>query len=327
MRDKSLIDIHILEILQQYASDKKRMTQKRLIGLLEQNYGICVSRRTLSGYLQELREEGYIGGTRGVYKINLFSDTELRLLIDGVLFGKHVPEEEAEQLIQKIKGLSQVSLKNRIKHVHYLKTIQHTDNTQLYSILDILDEAIEKKKKVKITQCSYGIDGKLTDWGNAIVSPYYIVTSKSMYYLVCFAGRNDDLENRRIDRISKVTLLDENRVPLEQLNKYKQCPFNLSDYMRTHIYMFSGECCKITLRVKKRAIGDVIDWYGKDYRVVQEDDEHVVIKLDANCNAVYYWALQYGSVVEVLAPERLRQRIREGVMEMVEKYDEEVKYH
>lgn len=322
MRSKALIDIHILEILQQYASEKKRMTQERLIRLLQDNYDISVTRRTLTVYIQELREGGYIAGKRGIYKVNLFSDVELRLLIDGVLFGKHVPEDNAGILIEKIKGLSKESLKNRIKHVHYLKGIQHTDNDCLYCILDTLDEAIEKRKKVEITQCSYDIRGNLIDWGTAIVSPYYIVTSKSMYYLICYAGRNNDLENRRIDRISRVVILDENCVSIGDLDKYKYCSFNLSDYMREHIYMFSGECERITLRVKKKAIGDVIDWYGKDYRIIKEKEDYIDIKLEANCNAVYYWALQYGSMVEVLAPVALRQRIKQGVKDILEKYEE-----
>lgn len=37
---------------------------------------------------------------------------------------------------------------------------------------------------------------------------------------------------------------------------------------------------------------------------------------------MYYWALQYGEIVEVVAPESLRKRIFEGVKKMMEKYDE-----
>lgn len=320
MGQNELLPIYILEILHKYASSDRKMTQNRLMELLDLNYNISFNRKTISKYIRKLREENYIAGQRGIYPVHLFTDTELRLLIDGVLFGKHVPEENARQLITKLKGLSNLTLQNRIKHVHYLEGIQHTDNDQLYTILDTLDEAIERGKQVELTKCSYDIHGNLKERGTTVVSPYYIVTSKSMYYLICYDEGRQEIENRRLDRIAKVTILPERAVALQEIASYGQCPFQLSQYMREHIYMFSGSCEKITLRVDKQAIGDVIDWFGKEYRIVEETEEFVSIKLEANCNAVYYWALQYGSRVEVLAPLKLRERIRDGLKEMLEKY-------
>ena len=216
--------------------------------------------------------------------------------------------------------MSSENLKNRIKHVHYIKEIQHTDNGSLYEVLDALDDAIERNKKVEITTCVYNISGELVSSGTRIISPYYIVASKSMYYLLCYAGRNDDIENRRIDRISSVKVLEENSVSIRELQKYKNGSFDLSVYMKEHIYMFSGDSENIVLKVRKKSIGDVVDWYGKEYRILKEEDEFITIKIKANSTATYYWALQYGSSVEVVKPERLREEIREGLKEILEKY-------
>lgn len=321
MRKMDLIDIYILEILETHASENRKMTQEQLINRLDNDYQIKVSRRTLSDYLSALREQNYIAGYRGFYKVNKFSDTELRLLIDGVLFGKHIPEEKASEIIDKLKSMSNENLKNRVRHVYYVKEMQHTDNYNLYEILDSLDDAIEHEKKVEITQCAYNTKGELVDRKTYIVSPYYIVTSKSMYYLICYAGRNNDVENRRVDRISAVKVLEEKRVPITELKKYKNGQFSLSKYMKEHIYMFSGDSERITLRIKKTAIGDVIDWYGKEYRILSEDGDYVTIKLQANSNAVYYWALQYGASVEVIEPIDLRERIRDGLKDILSKYE------
>lgn len=323
MRKMDLIDVYILEILETYASEKRKMTQEQLISHLENEYRLKVSRRTLTEYLSALREENYIVGRRGFCKVNKFSDTELRLLIDGVLFGKHIPEEDASTIINKLKAMSNENLRNRVKHVYYVKEMQHTDNCNLYEVLDLLDGAIELKMKVEITQCYYNTSGEYVDGGTRVVSPYYIVTSKSMYYLICYAGRNDDIENKRLDRISSVKILPEKRVDITELKKYQNGQFNLSQYMNEHIYMFSGDSEKITLRLKKRAIGDVIDWYGKLYRIISEDNEFVTIRIQANSNAVYYWAIQYGGVVEVIEPTDLRERIVKGIKEILSKYERE----
>lgn len=60
MREKGLIDIYILEILERHASSKKKLSQEEIIRYLDKEYNVSVTRGTLSGYLRELREEGYI---------------------------------------------------------------------------------------------------------------------------------------------------------------------------------------------------------------------------------------------------------------------------
>ena len=319
MRKKGLIDVYILEILERHSSIKRKISQDEIIHYLDEEYRLSVTRKTLSGYLNELREDGYIAGKRGIYKINKFDDHELRLLIDGVLFGQHVPEKNADELIQKLKGVSYESMKNRVKHVCYLQGINHTQNENLYEIIDAIDEAIEKNRKIEITQCSYNVGGELHDWGVTVVDPYYLVTEKSRYYLICYAGRNEDIENRRVDRISSITMLEDVRTPIENLGKYAQ-GFDLANYMKEHIYMFSGNSKAVHIKLKRRNMGDFIDWFGKDYRVVDQDEDCVTVRISVNENAVYYWALQYGEVAEVLTPEGLRTRIRNGLRNIAEKY-------
>ena len=39
-----------------------------------------------------------------------------------------------------------------------------------------------------------------------------------------------------------------------------------------------------------------------------------------NLNATYYWALQYGELAEIVEPASLRNRIKNGLESMLEKY-------
>ncbi len=319
MRQKGLIDLYILEILERYSGSRRRLSQQQILAYLEDEYRLSVTRKTLAGYLRQLRDEGYIEGLRGWYRAGRFTDGELRVLIDGVFFGQHIPRRDAEALISKLKSLSGHDLKNRIRHVCYLENMNHTPNDRLYEIVDSIDEAIERNKKAELTICAYHVDGNLHDTKKIIVDPYYLVTEKNHYYLICYAGRNQDLENRRVDRISKVEVLNETRRPLADIEKYAK-GFDLAAYMREHIYMFSGDTRYVTIRLKKTGIGDFIDWYGPDFRVLDQQEDHYTLKIRVNENAVYYWALQYGGIAEVLAPEPLRRRIREGLEQMLEKY-------
>ena len=66
---------------------------------------------------------------------------------------------------------------------------------------------------------------------------------------------------------------------------------------------------------------DLIDWFGKDFSIVSKSDDLMEIRVIVNEMAMFYWALQYGTEVEVKSPERLREKIRSAVNEMVEKYN------
>lgn len=322
MRSNGLLSVYILEILERYASCKHRLYQRDIQYYLDANYGIELSRNTLSQYISELRDRGYIKGNRGIYKVNRFDDHELRLLIDGVLFGQHIPKKDAEELISKLKSISYKNLSNRMKHICYLEDLNRTTNTHLYDIIDTIDDAIERKKQIEIVYCSYDIDGKLHNREVKIVEPYYVVADKSKYYLICYAGRAD-VEPRRIDRLAQVNVLDKPRRDINEIPKYVQ-GFDLAKYMREHIYMFSGDSVYVTLKVKSRNIGDFIDWFGSGYNVVDKEEECVKVRIKAVENAVYYWALQYGGVAEVLEPMSLRERLRDGLREMLERYEKNI---
>lgn len=322
MRGKGLVAIYILEILERHASPRKKLSQEEIIRYLDEDYNLSITRKTLSGYLAELREEGYIAGYRGLYKVNLFEDNELRLLIDGVLFGQHIPKIHADKLIEKLKNLAYQGLKNRIKHVCYLESINHTSNDKLYEIIDVIDEAIESERKIEITSCAYKEDGKLYDRGTKVVDPYYLVTEKSRYYLICYTGRDEDVENRRLDRISNVKILQETRMPIDRLEKYRN-GFDLGKYMKEHIYMFTGESIPVEIKIKRDRIGDFIDWFGMDYRIKKQEEAYVTLRIIVNEHAVYYWAMQYGEIAEVVSPVTLRKRIYKGVKTMMERYEEE----
>lgn len=316
-----LLALYILEILSENANKNKRMYQQDILDQLKNNYNFVTSRKTLSKYNAALREFGYIEGKRGIYKVNKFSDNELRVLIDSILFASYIPAEKAKDLIEKLKSLSPLSLNNKIKNIHYVQDFSRTTNENLYPILDEIDEAIEKRKKIRITVCRFNEHATLEDVRTEIIHPYYIVNSNSRYYVICYAGYKDRLESRRIDRISKVEILDERATPLKRIIGERK-NFDLGQYMNEHIYMFSGESVPIKLKLRKEHIGYFIDWYGTDYSIAETDENYITIRVRANENATYYWALQYGHLVEVVEPTSLRKKLNEGLRDILKKYED-----
>lgn len=326
MREKSLLCIYILEILSQYSSKIHKLRQMDILRYLERDFEIRVNRNTLSRYIKELKEYGLVSGERGIYLIRTFSDSEIRMLFDTLMYSQAIPEQNIKKMAEKLIDMAEPELRKVLVRTCYLDKVWHVENENIGDIIQQIGWAIEKSRKIEITNCKYSIDGKLVPTGMRVVDPYYIVMEKARYYLLCYAGR-DDVEPRRIDRIYTVRILDERRREISEIPKYSNHDFSLSKYMGEHIYMYSGEEERITIRIKRENIGDFIDWYGKEYRILSYPDAEssdVVIQIRANVNAVYFWALQYGRIAEILSPKSLRVQIRNGLEEMWKKYKKDL---
>lgn len=329
MRKSELIDIYILEILEQHADKNHKMTQKKLLQYLRDDYDVECSRNTLSKYIAALRSDKRIVGERGIYKVNKFSDEELRLLIDGVLFGQHIPVDDAKALIEKLRSLSEMGLKDRVLNVYYVEGFNRTQNKRLQEMIDVIDSAIQHTRKLRVVQAGYDIVNKqiTNKQTELLVDPYQLVTEKSHYYLICIVddGKENshhgkDLENLRIDRWWSVEETNIPRRKIESLPKYENGQFRLDDYMKEHIYMWSGDSERVTLRIKENNVRDFVDWFGTDYRLKKNADGYAEVSVKVNANAIKFWALQYGGVATVIKPDRLRKEIAETIEDMSKRY-------
>ncbi len=332
---KKMIIINILDILRKYSDMDHRLTQQEICDYLKKEYFMDVDRKTVKRNLMNLLEldcgidyteisrRDDKGNETSIctdwYMVREFDDSELRLLIDSLLFSKHIPKGQCKELIRKLKGLSNIYFEKRVEHISNLPENQ-PENKELFFTIDILDEAISRKKKVAFTYNNYQADKKLHPKRaeEYIVNPYQMVATNGRYYLICNYDRYDNLSNYRIDRITNIKMLDEARKPMSRLGDKN---FSLPRHMAEHIYMFAGESVHATLRAKSYIIDQVIDWFGKDVEITPEDGVHCIVKVFVNSQALFHWALQYGEHVEVIRPLELREKIRKTVTEMSEKYN------
>ena len=93
--------------------------------------------------------------------------------------------------------------------------------------------------------------------------------------------------------------------------------------MKDNIYMFGGRSVKAELEIDNTIIGQVIDWFGKGFKVISETESKCVISLTVDENALFYWAMQYGQFVKVIRPQAVADRILNTVKNIAMKYEEE----
>jgi predicted DNA-binding transcriptional regulator YafY len=192
-------------------------------------------------------------------------------------------------------------------------------------VLDAVNDAISKKRKIKFVYNRYGTDFKLHPKREApyIVNPYQIVANNSHFYLIGNYDKYDDVSHYRLDKMTCVSILDEKVKPQKEVKDFAN-GFHLPRHMAEHIYMFSGSSVPVKLRTDESMMNELVDWLGKDFRIRKIDEDGIIeVVLYCNEDAMFYWALQYGPYVEILEPESLRERLKSAAQEMYKKYTKE----
>lgn len=343
---KKILIINILDILKRYTDENHRLSQKDIVDILKTEYNMTVDRKAVKRNLINLMDFGYeIEYSESVrmtpnsktgeleetyvlsdfYLVRDFTDSELRLLMDSLLFSKHLPYHQCRELIGKLEGLSNQYFKSR---TNYIRTIPDLSlhPQQLFYTIDVLDEAIRKGKKVSFTYNEYGTDKKLhprkDSNGNTrvyIVNPYQIAATNGRYYLICNYDKYDNISNYRMDRITNIQILDEPMKPAK-LVKGLEHGFDLPKHMAEHLYMFGGESGVVTFRAQKYILNDIMDWFGGDVVFFDETQESVSVRVYVNLAAMRRWALQYALHAKILSPTSLVQTIKQDLQAAMEHY-------
>lgn len=360
---KKLVILYILDILQKYTDEEHRLSQKEIQNILKREYEMTVDRKAVKRNLLNLIEYGsnieyrevsrkdifrkkdsvsYKGTSdfadqeiseddllwTDFYLKQKFTNEELRLLIDSLLFSKHIPYSQAKELIKKLESLSNIYFKSCSQYIYPLP-VERTDNKQVFYNIAILDDAIRKKKEVLFEYAEYHTDKKMhlkkREDGSVreyIITPYQMAVQEGKYYLICNYDKYDDISNYRVDRIRNIQILEEKGKPFETLKWSGHQPMNLNEYMKEHVYMYSSENAFVKFRIVKAMISDVIDLFGKGVNFSEETDTHVSVSVHVNERAAEQFAKNYAPDVVILQPKRLRDKLRDDLKKAWEAYED-----
>ncbi len=343
---KKMLIVNILSILNKYTDENHRLSQKEIVDILKNEYDMTVDRKAVKRNLMNLIDFGYeIEYSEAVrmvpnketgeleesyvlsdfYLVRDFTDSELRLLIDSLLFSTHIPYIQCRELISKLEGLSNRYFRSYVKHIQTLPE-PSLQSKQLFYTIEVLDEAIDRRRQVSFTYNSYGADKRLhprkDDRGEIreyIVNPYQIAASNGRYYLICNYDKYDNVANYRLDRITNIKLLP---TPVKPIDKVKglENGFDLPRHMAEHIYMFSGESGTVIFRAKKYLLNDIIDWFGGGVTFFDESDEDISVRVRVNYAAMRRWGLQYALHAKILFPELLATQVKNDIIESMKNY-------
>lgn len=107
-------------------------------------------------------------------------------------------------------------------------------------------------------------------------------------------------------------MLDTPAKPFESLPRSNGIPLDLCKYMTEHIYMYSSPNVRVSFRITKPMISDVMDMFGKDVTFSNETDKTVIVNATVNEMAMEQFAKNYAPDVVVLKPKELADKVKSG---------------
>ena len=327
---KKVLPLLILDILKRCTNEENTLTQKEISDILMREFGVKADRKTIKSNLMTLIECGDKCGfsigfnteTRvnngeenekytDFYFEHRLTQGELRFMIDSITAYSSIPEKQKADLIGSMQKMTDV--RSRIKNV-YSMADYHAASPSIFLNIETLEAAVESRKIVKFTYCEYGTDARLHPKKRRYaVRPYRLLYAEDRYYLLCGYMKSNEIVNYRVDKMTDIEITDE---------VYRGEPaIDLPRHKAEHIYMFSGKTERVTFRADRRVVSDIIDWFGKGAKFIEESDDRVIASVTVNHEAMKYWALQYADHVRVLSPKSLVDDIHDSLMKAAEKYE------
>ena len=320
--------LKIWEILNRKTDEQHPITTQELIAELN-ILGITADRRTIYTDIDSLQEFGYeIQNKRRnhdmVYWLpkRQFDLPEIKIIMDCIYSSKFVTASKTEELIDKLADLGGSGRGDLLKRnaVHF-NAVKHS-NESIYEIVDVLERAIESKKKVSFNYFLLNQSGeRLYKHNNKLYveEPLAMVCNDGNYYLLCYHSE-EEYENHiktfRVDRIDNISLLEEeiSKEGKTALRKAKQYPLQA-------FKMYGGPLRRVTLKFDESLIGVIYNKFGEK-TVIKKSGDKFTASVQVQISPTFWgWIMQFPTTMKIKSPEDLKEQYRDWVMSAIDEED------
>ncbi|KAB3536271.1 WYL domain-containing transcriptional regulator [Alkaliphilus pronyensis] len=315
---------YIMKILMEQTDEQHPITVNELIEELRK-YEISAERKSIYADIEMLMEFGLDiicqKGRANQYFIGVrdFELPELKLLVDAVQSSRFITYKKSEELIGKLEKLTSVHEAQELhRHVVISDQIKTMNESIYYNVNDI-NKAIQENKQIRFKYFDYNLDKQVEyrrngEWYYA--SPYAFTWDDDNYYMIAFYERYEDISNFRVDRMTSIEVIDEDRVFEGECQA-----FNVADYSKKIFRMFSGDTEKVKIQFDNSLINVVIDRFGKEVEIQKVDQDAFVIEVDVVAtNTFLSWLFMFGDKVKIVEPESLKEEMISTIMKITHIY-------
>ncbi len=324
--EAKLRPLYLAKILYERTDEEHYLTTAQLIKILEEEYGVKSHRQTIKSDIDILKKVGMeieeVKSTQNRYNTfgRKFDQAELKLLIDAVESSKFITQSKSDALVAKIGTLTSqyraqelnrnISVEGRIK----------PDNEKVYLIVETINEAINKGKKISFECFKYNVKKQKQTKRDEpyIITPLHLVWNGDYYYMIGVYDYQNRLCTFRVDRINKIpAILKEDGIPAPE-------DFDLNQYLNTTFRMFNSEHEEVELICSNDLMDAIIDRFGEDVTTYAYDMESFRVVVNVAVSHVFYsWVFGFCGKVQIKGPELVKRQYREMVQKVMKEFEAE----
>ena len=305
----------LYEILRQESDRNHPITTRQLCDKLIA-MDIPCDRRTLAMDIDMLNELGfnvhscYVAHAKGFYlDERAFSVSELKIMMDAVQAANFIPQEQSEELINKLAGLGGTRKTDILKNnLICFNTHKHT-NDAIYSTVSVLETALAEQRKASFYYFDLDENGEKVyrkEKARYVVDPIALVYHEDFYYLLCWSVKHQNTTTYRLDRMNEVVCENE---PVA--TKARRLAPGTADYTKQVFKMFSGKAKKVTLMFDDSLIGVIYDKFGEDTEILRIEDHKCKATVTVQVSPTFWgWLFQFVGQMWVLSPKALSEEYK-----------------
>ena len=322
--------LYLKDIFVRRSDKDNTFSAEELCDILLEEYGIKVERKAIYKDIEALCEYGLDivnvrSPKRGYYLDKRdFEMAEVRLLMDAVSAAKFISPRKTKSLIGKIGALTSESNEDTLLNQVYVNSSVKCTNEELYDIIRVLNEAIEKNVQVQFDYAKRTLKKRYVtrmELKTFVVNPYALIWSNDHYYLICNNPKYNNLMHVRLDRINNIEITNTKSRHFSAVSKYKD-EFDSADYANRLFSMFSGESGDVYLRCSNQLIDEILEKFGEDVPLKLDGDDYFIAKANVELSeGLVSWIMQYGENMQVINPRELRVAIRERAIAISQLYE------
>ena len=194
-----------------------------------------------------------------------------------------------------------------------------TMNESVYYNIDAIHEAISTDRQIKFNYYKWDLQKKMKlrkEGGWFQVSPWGLIWDNEYYYLIAYDAENDKVKHYRVDKMLKISLIDEKREGKEQYKK-----FDITRYTKSLFGMYGGDETKVTLEAHNSMVSVIIDRFGKDIIINSVDQDHFRTSVNVSVSKQFLgWIIALGEKVRITGPDEVVEQMKSEINRLMKQY-------
>ena len=322
MRSKdNLRQLYLLKVLYERTDEFHALSTNEILSILSEEYGINAHRITIKDDIISFQEFGIEvveeRRSQNYYRLisRTFSVPELKILIDAIQSAKFITANQSAELSKRIASLASChELESLNRHIT-VEDRYKSQNVQSLYIVDAINTAINKEKKISFRYFSYSpTKRKVPRHGGEMYafSPYYLVWNGDHYYTVGYSEKHKGIGSFRVDRFMEVPIImDDAAVPMPK-------DFKVNDYITSMLHMYNSEHTTVELLCDNDVMDSIIDKFGTGIKTSRATKDSFKATVNVAVNHVFFaWVFGFYGKVRIVAPADVRKQYLQKLSDAV----------